>query len=219
MGADGGVTPIQRSDVRGFLHAPATSRGSGMVLTHGAGSNCDAPLLVAVAKAFCASGVTVLRCDLPFRQRRAAGPPPPSSAAADCAGLRSAVAVLREIAPGDVILAGHSYGGRQASMLAADEPAIAAALLLFSYPLHPPAKPLQLRTQHFPNLRVPTTFVHGTADPFGSLAELEAAVAAIPAPTEIIPIDKAGHDLKRGRFDLAALAQRFSSSFANGPAA
>jgi len=117
------------------------------------------------------------------------------------------------------VLAGHSYGGRQASLLAADEPAIAAALLLFSYPLHPPAKPLQLRTQHFPNLRVPTTFVHGTADPFGSLAELEAAIAAIPAPTDIIPIEKAGHDLKRGRFDLAALAQRFSSSFAKGPAA
>ena len=217
--SSGGVTRFERPELRGFLHEPAAARGLGMVLTHGAGSTCDAPLLVAVAQAFCAAGVMVLRCDLPFRQRRASGPPSPSSAAADRAGLRSAAAALREIARGAVILAGHSYGGRQASILAADEPAIAAALLLLSYPLHPPAKPLQLRTQHFPNLRVPTTFVHGTADPFGSLAELEAAIAAIPAPTDIIPIEKAGHDLKRGRFDLAALAQRFSSSFAKGPAA
>jgi predicted alpha/beta-hydrolase family hydrolase len=66
-------------------------------------------------------------------------------------------------------------------------------------------KPMQLRTQHFPRLRVPATFVHGTADPFGSIAELEEATAAIQARTKIIPVEQAGHDLKRGRFDLAAI--------------
>jgi uncharacterized protein len=206
------VVPFEAPDVRGFLHRPEQPDGRGLVLTHGAGSTCDAPLLVALALAFCQAGFAVLRCDLPFRQRRPTGPPSPSSAAADRAGLRSAVASLRGVVAGDVILGGHSYGGRQASMLAADEPAIAAVLLLLSYPLHPPAKPAQLRTAHFPRLAVPATFVHGTKDPFGTIAELDEARALIPAPTRLIPVEGAGHDLKRGRFDLAALVSALSSA-------
>ena len=94
-------------------------------------------------------------------------------------------------------------------MLAADEPDLATALLLFSYPLHPPGKPDRLRTEHFPRLRVPALFVQGTADPFGSIAEVSAAIAAIPAATQIIAIDGAGHDLRRGRFDLALVVTAF----------
>lgn len=191
--------------MRGFLHQPEAPNGAGLVLTHGAGSDCTAPLLVAVAACFCTAGLTVLRCDLAFRRRRAKGPPSPATSGADREGLRDAVAALRAQVAGRVYLGGHSYGGRQASMLAADTPDIAAALLLLSYPLHPPKKPAQLRVQHFPRLRVPALFVHGTADAFGTIGELEVAIAAIPAPTRVIAIDGAGHDLKRGRFDLGAL--------------
>jgi hypothetical protein len=56
--------------VRGLLHRPANSNGSGLVLTHGAGSNCQAPLLVALAETFANAGFIVLRCDLPYRQDR-----------------------------------------------------------------------------------------------------------------------------------------------------
>src|SRR5512133_2119507 len=66
--------------VRGFLHTPASPNGDALILTHGAGANCESPLLVAVADAFRESGFTVLRCDLPFRQVRPHGPPPPGSA-------------------------------------------------------------------------------------------------------------------------------------------
>ena len=191
--------------VRGFLHRPDGAPGNGLVLTHGAGGNCGSRLLIAAAEAFAAAGFTVLRCDLPFRQRRPSGPPSPSGAAADRAGLREAVSEMRRLAPGAVVLGGQSYGGRQATMLAADEPRTAEALLLFSYPLHPPGKPDRMRTEHFPRLSVPCVFVHGAADPFGTIAELQAAIAAIPAPTRLIPVERAGHDLKSGRFDLAAV--------------
>lgn len=174
-----------------------------MVLTHGAGGNCKAPLLAAAADAFADAGLWVLRCDLPFRQRRPTGPPSPAAAAADRAGLKSAVEAMRELLTGAVFLGGQSYGGRQATMLAADEPELAAGLLLFSYPLHPPGRPDRLRTEHFPRLRVPAVFVQGTADPFGSIMEIGTAIAQIPAPTRLIPIEGAGHDLRRGRFDLA----------------
>jgi predicted alpha/beta-hydrolase family hydrolase len=94
-----------------------------------------------------------------------------------------------------VFLGGHSYGGRQASMLCAEQPELVSGLLLLSYPLHPPRKPDQLRTQHLFNLRVPTLFVHGTRDPFGSLAEIESALKLIPAKTKLFPVEGAGHDL------------------------
>ena len=196
------IIPFNQPGIRGFLHRADNAADRGLVLTHGAGGNCRAPLLIAAAEAFCAEGLVVLRCDLPFRQRRPTGPPSPSTAAADREGLRIAVEAMRGLAPGPIFLGGQSYGGRQATMLAADEPEIASALLLFSYPLHPPGKSDRLRTEHFPRLRVPAVFVHGTRDPFGSIVEMRSAVTLIPAPTEIIPIADAGHDLKRGRFDL-----------------
>jgi predicted alpha/beta-hydrolase family hydrolase len=95
--------------------------------------------------------------------------------------------------PGPVLLGGHSYGGRQASMLAAEDPTVADALLLLSYPLHPPHKSAQLRTAHFTALRLPALFVHGTRDPFGSIEEVRAAV---PSQAELLIVQGAGHDLK-----------------------
>lgn len=175
------------------------------MLTHGAGSDCRAPLLVAMANAFVQAGLSVLRCDLPFRQARPSGPPHPSKAAGDRAGLRAAVEALRAECAGDIYLGGHSYGGRQASMLAAEDPAIAPALLLLSYPLHPPNKPEQLRTAHFPALRTRAVFVQGMTDPFASVDEMQQALKLIPAETTLLTIDKAGHDLRYGRFDLAPI--------------
>ena|SRR5690242_18724904 len=193
--------------VRGVLHesdsGAAPSRG--LVIAHGAGSDCNAPQLVEAAKAFAGAGITVLRCDLPFRQRRPSGPPSPAGAAQDRAGLKDAIAALRAHVAGPIFLGGHSYGGRQASMLAAEEPGLAAVLLLLSYPLHPPKKPEALRTEHLPRLKTRGVFVHGTRDGFGTITELEAAIALIPAKTRLIPIEGAGHDLRRGRLEWAPI--------------
>jgi len=192
-------TPGQPA-VRGFLHRPENDVRGALVLAHGAGSNCGAPLLVAMAAGFAGGGFLVLRCDLPFRQVRPHGPPT-GNGALDRAGLRRAAHVLREIAPGPVYLAGHSYGGRQASMLAAEDPSVSQALLLLSYPLHPPEKPQQMRTAHLANLRIPALFVHGSRDPFGSLDEMHAALGLISSPAELLAIDGAGHDLSRRGYD------------------
>jgi predicted alpha/beta-hydrolase family hydrolase len=181
--------------VRGFLHLPETPGGDGLVLTHGAGSNATAPLLIALAGIFSGAGIMVLRIDLPYRQTKSFGPPGPGDAARDRAGLKNALAALKKIAAGRLFLGGHSYGGRQSSMLCAEEPMLVEGLLLLSYPLHPPRKPEQQRTQHLPDLRTPTLFVHGTRDPFASSAELEQARKMIPAKTKILSLEGAGHDL------------------------
>jgi len=199
--------------VRGVLHPAASSGTDGLVLTHGAGGNADAPLLVAVAEAFAARGVAVLRCDLPYRQARPRGGPSPAGAVRDREGLRASLRVLRERVSGRLFLGGHSYGGRQASMLLAAEPALASALLLQSYPLHPPGRPRDLRTAHLPDLHAPTLFVHGTADPFGSPAELDKARALIPGRTALLQVN-GGHDLgwSRKRGD-AMLPERIAEAF------
>lgn len=196
--------------VRGFLHEPASASGAALVLTHSAGGNCQAPLLVTVAEAFAASGAAVLRCDLPFRQARAQGPPM-RTAALDQAGLRSAVeSVRRKLGAARVFLGGHSYGGRQATMLAADEPDLVDGLLLLSYPLHPPRKPEQRRTQHFARLRTPALFVHGTRDPFGSIEEMRAALELIPGRTELVAVEGAGHEILSKGLAVQAAALRAS---------
>ena len=206
--------------VRGFLYEPAhgngEGQGDGLVLTHGAGANCQSKLLIALADAFADAGYLVLRCDLPFRQSRPHGPPFPAMAARDREGLHRAVDVLRSKTPGRIFLGGHSYGGRQGSMLAAEQPQLVAGLLLLSYPLHPPRKPTELRTAHFPQLKTPSLFVHGGRDPFGSHAEMKTALALIPAQTKLLEIEGAGHELlgKKAHEDLPSrIVQSFRQFF------
>lgn len=180
--------------VRGFLHLPENSNGDGLVLTHGAGADCRSRLLTTVATALAARGFSVFRCDLLFRQKRPHGPPFPESAARDRDGLRRAVEFLRAETAGRVFLGGHSYGGRQSTMLASEDKALVAGLLVLSYPLHPPRKHLQLRTAHFAELNTSAFFVHGSRDPFGSLEEMTSALKLIPARTMLLEVG-GGHDL------------------------
>lgn len=95
-------------------------------------------------------------------------------------------------------------------MLAAEDATVCDGLLLLSYPLHPPGKPDQLRTAHFPALRLPCVFVHGTRDPFGTIEELRGALELIPGAVTLVQIDGAGHDLKRGKFDVAPAVRSLS---------
>ena len=199
---------FKQADVSGFLHEPDKPSGDGLVLTHGAGGNCRGPLLVRVAEAFAGAGMHVLRINLPFRQRKTFGPPFPAQAAEDRDGIRRASAELQKIGAGKIFLGGHSYGGRQASILLAEEAAAGAGLQLLSYPLHPPKKPEALRTAHFSEIRCGCLFVQGTKDPFGSVEELRTAVGLIPGRKEIVVIEGAGHELAKGEFDVEELVVR-----------
>jgi predicted alpha/beta-hydrolase family hydrolase len=202
--------------VRGFLHEPSQPGVDALVLTHGAGANCQSKLLIALAEVFANTGYLVLRCDLPFRQSRPHGPPFPAMAARDREGLRRAVEVLRLKTAGRIFLGGHSYGGRQATMLAAEQPQLVAGLLLLSYPLHPPRKPTQLRTEHFPRLHTPALFMHGGRDPFGSHSEMDAALELIPAHKMMLEIEGAGHELlgKKANEDVPVrIVQAFQEFF------
>jgi predicted alpha/beta-hydrolase family hydrolase len=98
-----------------------------------------------------------------------------------------------------VFMGGHSYGGRQASMLAAEALGLVDGLLLLSYPLHPPKQREKLRTAHFPKLQTPALFVSGARDGFGTVEEMGAALKLIPAKTKLLTIEGAGHELMTKR--------------------
>ncbi|MGB9457651.1 MAG: alpha/beta fold hydrolase [Bryobacteraceae bacterium] len=200
---------FEAAGVRGVLHRPPVPNGDAFALTHGAGSNANAPLLVRMAAALAEAGYVVLRYDLPFRIERPKGPPFPAMAARDREGIARAVDALRKLTPGRVFAGGHSYGGRQTAIAAAEHSALASALLLLSYPLHPPHKPEQKRTSFFPELRTPALFVHGTADPFATVEELRAAMTMIPAHTNLFVVEGAGHDLKNAPAAAAGILERF----------
>src|ERR1041385_1857653 len=100
-----------------FLHSPAKPNGDGFILTHGAGGNANAPLLIALANALSDAGFMVVRYNLPFRQQRPFGPPRPASAEQDREGLRNEVTEMRKQVSGRVFLGGHSRSEEHTSEL------------------------------------------------------------------------------------------------------
>jgi len=199
--------------IAGVAHPPTGTPAGAVVLTHGAGGSRESPLLVHLCQRWADRGWLAVRYNLPYRRRRPKGPPS-GSATADQDAVDEAIALAHAVmadltgSGGPVIAGGHSYGGRLTSMAAAGHTtggALVTGLTLTSYPLHPPGRPERLRTEHFGSITAPTVFTHGSADAFGSIAELNAAAALIPASTEIIEVAGARHDLKSAALDIADL--------------
>jgi uncharacterized protein len=185
--------------------APASGRRpkAALLLTPGAGADRDQSQLVAIDHAATGLGVVVERVDFPYRKagRRAPDREPVLLAAIreEAAGLLARAGVR----PERLVLGGRSMGGRMCSMAVADGlPAMGLALV--SYPLHPPGRPDRLRTAHFERLGVPCLFVSGTKDAFGTPAELESAVQAIPGPVTTVWIDGKDHSLRRSDEPVAS---------------
>jgi hypothetical protein len=191
--------------IAGVAHRPEGTVSGVVVLTHGAGGSRESPLLQQVCDEWARRGWLAVRYNLPYRRRRPTGPPS-GSAATDRAGVVEAITVCRDLADGPLIAGGHSYGGRQTSMVVASGEAAVDVLTLFSYPVHPPGKPERPRTEHLPEITVPTVFTHGTSDPFGTPSEVRDAAALIAAPTEVVEIEGARHDLRPRTLDVPALA-------------
>jgi uncharacterized protein len=196
---------VNLDDIAAIAHQPDGKPKGAVVLTHGAGGSRDSALLKKICDEWARRGWLAVRYNLPYRRRRPKGPPS-GSAATDQAGVVEAIELVRAMANGPVVAGGHSYGGRMTSMVVADGATALDALTLFSYPLHPPGKPEKARTEHLPRIEVPTVFTHGTSDPFGSIDELRAAAALIPAPTDVVEITGARHDLGSKSLDVPVLA-------------
>lgn len=192
-------------EIAGIAHEPKGTPKGVAALTHGAGGSRESILLQEICDEWARRGWLAVRYNLPYRRRRPTGPPS-GSAATDRAGIVEAIALCRALAGGPLIAGGHSYGGRQTSMVVASERVPVDALTLFSYPVHPPGKPERARIEHLPDIKVPTVFAHGTSDPFGTPEELREAAALITGTTAVVEVAGARHDLRSKTLNVPALA-------------
>jgi predicted alpha/beta-hydrolase family hydrolase len=172
-----------------------TRRAKALLLTPGAGADRTQSALVAIDDALTEKKIVVARMDFPYRLagRRAPDRPPVlMQAVRDGA---AALAKKANVRPTSIALGGRSMGGRICSMTVADG-LPAAALVLISYPLHPPGKPEKLRVEHFPSIEVPCLFVSGTRDTFGTPDELLRETKAIAGPVTHVWIEGGDHGLR-----------------------
>lgn len=103
-------------------------------------------------------------------------------------------AAFAAAAPGAAI-GGQSFGGRVASLLAADSDI--SALVLLSYPLHAPGRHVAWddRTAHWPRIGCPVLLLSGESDPFARIDLLRSAVRRLPDAT-LTTYPRVGHGLE-----------------------
>ena len=177
------------------------SSPAGLVLTPGSSARRDHPGLLAVDHVVTEAGIAVERIEFPSQAAGKRRPDPPAVCIETIRAASEALAARLKVAPRRLALGGRSLGGRMCSMAVA-EGLKAAALVLISYPLHPPGRPERLRTEHFPQLQLPCLFVSGRRDPFGTPAELKKETAAVPGPVTLVFVD-GDHSLRKRESEVA----------------
>jgi predicted alpha/beta-hydrolase family hydrolase len=187
----------------------ASNTIAGVVLFPGAGSSASHASLVSLEEAL--SPLPVARIDFPYR-RAGKSFPDKTPVLVEC--VRSEVRAYAEqlgVSTSQLLIGGRSMGGRMCSMAVADEtdPLDVAALVLMSYPLHPPKKPENLRTEHLPRIKVPTLCISGTKDNFGSPEELESAFSVVPAAVQWHWVHNGRHELAKADAEIAATVLQF----------
>ncbi len=189
---------------------------AGVLLTPGAGSGADHPGLLAIEAALLepCPHVLVHRMDFPYR---VAGRRAPDRAPVLLAAVQRGVEALKSSLPSgaQVVIGGRSIGGRMCSMAIAEgllDHLNVSGLLCFSYPLHPPGRPDKLRVDHLPRVTVPSLFVSGTKDTFGTPDELRQHLSTVSGPTTLVLLEGVGHDLKRSEAAVAERVVHFAAS-------
>jgi uncharacterized protein len=177
------------------------SGAAGLILTPGASARRDHPGLVAIDQAVTQVGVVVERVEFPGQAAGKRRPDPPAVCIETIRTATSELADRLGVPTGRVAVGGRSMGGRMCSMAVA-EGLVVAALVLVSYPLHPPGRPDKLRTAHFPDLHLPCLFVSGRRDAFGTPEELRGETEAIPGPVTLEFVD-GDHSLRKRNPEVA----------------
>ena len=165
---------------------------AGLLLAHGAGGGADQHTLVALQDGL---DVPVRRMEFGYRSEGRRFPDRAPKLIAQVRAEAEAFAAELGTTTARLVLGGRSMGGRMCSMAVA-EGLPAAALVLLSYPLHPPGKPDRLRVEHFGDIGVPVLFVNGDRDPFGTPEEFAAHIGAIPAGVTVHWLEGQRHDPK-----------------------
>jgi uncharacterized protein len=192
-----------------------TTKIAGLVLTPGASAGREHSGLVAVDAAVTRAGIAVERVEFPGQAAGKRRTDPPAVCIATVRTATQALAERLSVPTGRIAVGGRSFGGRMSSMAAAEGLRV-AALVLVSYPLHPPGRPDRLRTEHFPELRLPCLFVSGRRDAFATPEELERETAAIPGPVTLVLVE-GDHSLRRSEAEVADVTASWLSQLVVRP--
>ncbi len=176
---------------------------AGLIVTPGASAGRDHSGLLAIEAAVAPLGIAVERVEFPGQAAGKRRTDPPAVCIATMRDAASALADRLDVPLGRIAVGGRSFGGRMCSMAVADG-LEAAALILISYPLHPPGKPDRLRTEHFPAFGLPCLFVSGRRDAFATPEELERETGAIPGEVTLTFVD-GDHSLRKSEQEAAAV--------------
>jgi uncharacterized protein len=184
-------------------------RPSGLVITPGASAGKDHSGLVAIDDAVTAAGLTVERVEFPGQAAGRRRTDPPAVCIEVVRAAATALAAQLSVPTGRIAVGGRSFGGRMCSLAVAEGLEV-AALVLVSYPLHPPGRPDRLRTEHFEDLHVPCLFVSGRRDAFATPEELERETALIPGEVTLafVPGD---HSLRSSASEVARVVADYLS--------
>lgn len=161
-----------------------------VVVAHGAGAGMDHPFLTGFTDALNAGGVATLRFNFPYREAGRKFPDRPPLAIDSWRSAMEAAASRTAGLP--LWSCGKSFGGRMASMAAA-EGMTTAGLIFLGYPLHPPGKPEKMRDEHLYGLTLPMLFLQGTRDPFALPGELEPVAERIGPNARVERVEGANH--------------------------
>lgn len=203
-----------------------------LVLAHGAGAGQKHPFMVNVARGLASRGIDVVTFDFPYmvqgrkapdrapvleqafrdaiasarqwstKERRQVGPPERADKPALVSSRRRATRHPADSAA-RLFIGGKSMGGRLATHLGAQGLDGLEGIVALGYPLHPPARPQQLRTAHLPGITAPVLIVQGERDTFGTPAELEPVIRTMKAPVTLHVVAGADHSLTVKRKDGA----------------
>ena len=182
------------------------------MLSPGASAGRDQSALVAIDESLGDAGIRVERIDFPYRLAGRRAPDRPPVLVATVVEAAQRLADQLGVPQKRVALGGRSMGGRMCSMAVA-EGLDAAALVLVSYPLHPPGRPERPRTEHFGAIAVPCLFVSGTKDAFGTPSELESATRTIAGPVTHRWVENGDHGLRRKDAEVADIVRDWLTGF------
>jgi hypothetical protein len=168
-------------------HEPAQTAGAYLTLAHGAGGSLKTPQLARLAAALAERGLGVVRFNFPYAERGRKTPGSPKESVECYRGVATAVGARAA----RLFLGGKSYGGRMASILAADGHPC-DGIVFFGYPLHAPGKTDRLRDEHLSRIVAPMLFLQGTRDAFARLDLIERTVSSLPAAALHV-VDGADH--------------------------
>jgi predicted alpha/beta-hydrolase family hydrolase len=181
--------------VTALLYPAEKSAGITLILAHGAGAGQTSAFMVSFAAALAARGLDLVTFDFLYTEQGRRLPDPNARLETCWRAVIDSIRREQGLARNRLAIGGKSMGGRIASQVAAAG-AAAEALVFLGYPLHPPGKPLLLRSRHLPKIAAPMLFVQGERDPFGTPEELAPILKPLRAPAEIYPVASGDHSFK-----------------------